>query len=46
MPQNSRTALTRQQRDELDRRLVKYYANPDSVLTESQLHEQIREARS
>ena len=46
MPQDAGTTLTDQQRAELDRRLASYKANPDSALTESQLREQIRDARS
>ncbi|QDV61655.1 addiction module protein [Crateriforma conspicua] len=46
MPQDAGTTLTDQQRAELDRRLESYRANPDSLLTESQLREQIRDARS
>ena len=46
MPQDAGTTLTDQQRAELDRRLASYRANPDSSLTESQLREQIRDARS
>lgn len=46
MPQDAGTTLTDQQRAELDRRLSNYRANPDSALTESQLREQIRDARS
>jgi putative addiction module component (TIGR02574 family) len=46
MPQNAGTTLTDQQRSELDRRLSKYRAKPDSALTESQLRQQIRDARS
>jgi len=46
MPQDAGTSLTNQQRAELDRRLARYHANPDLALTESQLREQIREARS
>lgn len=46
MPQDAGTTLNDQQRAELDRRLASYRANPDSALTESQLREQIRDARS
>ena len=46
MPQDAGTALTDQQRAELDRRLASYRGNPDLALTESQLREQIRDARS
>tara|TARA_R110002073_G_C9362565_1_gene571582 strand:- start:346 stop:570 length:225 start_codon:yes stop_codon:yes gene_type:complete len=46
MPQDAGTTLTDQQRAELDRRWESYRANPDSALTESQLREQIRDARS
>ncbi len=46
MPQDAGTTLTDQQRAELDRRLESYRSNPDSLLTESQLREQIRDARS
>ena len=46
MPQDAGTTLTDQQRAELDRRLASYRANPDSALTESQLREQIRDART
>ena len=46
MPQDAGTTLTDHQRAELDRRLERYRANPDSLLTESQLREQIRDARS
>ncbi len=46
MPQDAGTTLTDRQRAELDRRLESYRANPDSLLTESQLREQIRDARS
>ena len=45
MPQDAGTALTEPQRAELDQRLANYRANPDSALTESQLREQIRDAR-
>ncbi|PAY18116.1 toxin [Rhodopirellula sp. SM50] len=46
MPQDAGTTLTDRQRAELDRRLASYRENPDSALTESQLREQIRDARS
>lgn len=31
---------------DVDRRLARYRANPDSALTQSQLRKQIRDARS
>ena len=46
MPQNAGTTLTDQQRAELDRRLSNYHENPESASTESQLRQQIRDARS
>ncbi len=46
MPQDAGTSLTEPQRAELERRLARYRANPDSALTESQLRKQIRDARS
>jgi putative addiction module component (TIGR02574 family) len=46
MPQDAGTTLTDRQRAELERRLANYRANPDSAVTESQLREQVRDARS
>lgn len=46
MPQHAGTSLTDPQRAELERRLARYHANPDSALTESQLRKQIRDGRS
>jgi putative addiction module component (TIGR02574 family) len=46
MPPEAGTLLTNSQRSELDRRLAAYRDNPASALTEAQLREQIRNARS
>lgn len=46
MPQDAGTSLTDSQREELERRLARYRQNPESALTESQLRQQIRDARS
>ncbi|MDZ4852050.1 MAG: addiction module protein [Pirellulaceae bacterium] len=46
MPSQAGTAITDGQRAELDRRLAAYRENTETALTESQLHAQIRDARS
>ena len=46
MPAQAGTPLTDDQRTELDRRMAAYNENKKSALTEEQLRQQIRDARS
>ena len=46
MPSEAGTGLTDSQRAELDRRMARYEAHPESGLTEARLRDQVRKARS
>lgn len=46
MPADAGTLLTKAQKSELDRRMEVFHKNRDSALTEEQLRQQIRDARS
>ncbi len=46
MPDDATTALSDAQRAELERREARYKSDPSSLLTETELREQVKAARS